>query len=297
MTPQEESVPSLQLCVCGKSQCLIPFGFCHCGCGRITTILGENDKSTGATKGVPRKYIQGHNGIRGATLPVNTCICRVINCVIPYGLCHCGCGGKTRIARTNRSARGWVRGYPVPLISRHSIADRPDISQFKCPTGTRIIALTHGKIAIVDESYHEVVSQRKWHTIGNQKRTTPNIYAGRTEIRNGKQIIVFMHREILGIEYEDETQVDHINGDGLDNRRSNLRIATPCQNAWNQGRSSRNTSGYKGVSWNKKEGKWIARITVKGHRYFLGYFATAELAYAAYCEKSRELHGEFANVG
>jgi len=152
-------------------------------------------------------------------------------------------------------------------------------------------------VTIVDDGKYESVDSRKWHTIGSHKRKTPNIYAGRVEIINGKQVVIFMHREILGLAYDDDRKVDHINRNGLDNRLSNLRFADPSQNAWNQGRSTRNTSGFKGVSWNKKERKWRARITVRGHRYFLGDFATAEAAYAAYCEAAKRLHREFANLG
>ena len=88
--------------------------------------------------------------------------------------------------------------------------------------------------------------------------------------------------------------VDHINQDPLDNRRQNLRLATRSQNAANLGPYANNTSGYKGVDFNR--GKWRARITQDGVRYFLGTFDTAEDAARAYDQKALELFGEFASL-
>lgn len=86
--------------------------------------------------------------------------------------------------------------------------------------------------------------------------------------------------------------LDHINGDGADNRISNLREATRAQNGWNQKIRSTNTSGYKGVSFEKETGRWTASIL--GRR--IGRFNSPETAYAAYVKRARELFGEFARV-
>lgn len=92
-----------------------------------------------------------------------------------------------------------------------------------------------------------------------------------------------------------EEDIDHINGDRSDNRLCNLRTATPRQNGQNTRLSSINTTGFKGVV--RHRGKFRANIrNEEGKRLHLGYFGTAEEAYAAYCEAAREHHGEFARV-
>lgn len=92
-------------------------------------------------------------------------------------------------------------------------------------------------------------------------------------------------------------QIDHINGDPADNRITNLREALGSQNQYNRGKTSKNTSGYKGVYLHKKTGKWLAQIGVAGRVKYLGYFETPLLAHAAYCEAASRLHGAFANNG
>ena len=90
--------------------------------------------------------------------------------------------------------------------------------------------------------------------------------------------------------------IDHINGDSLDNRIVNLREADDFQSAWNKGKPVTNKSGYKGVSLKKKSGKWVAQISYRGKKMFLGYHDTPEEAHKAYCEAAIKLHGEFAKL-
>lgn len=112
-----------------------------------------------------------------------------------------------------------------------------------------------------------------------------------------KQEKVYLHRFLTNS--PPGTTVDHINGDSLDNRSSNLRVGTRAQNNMNRAanrthRGKRTTSPYKGVSWNNRRGKWVARI---GHNYkgiFLGYFDSPEDGARAYDTKARELYGECA---
>ena len=92
-------------------------------------------------------------------------------------------------------------------------------------------------------------------------------------------------------------QVDHINGVKDDNRWLNLRQATGSQNMSNQGRPITNTSGFKGVSWKKRDKKWKAQIMHMNRAIYLGYFTTPEAAHQAYVEAAEKLHGNFANIG
>ena len=88
---------------------------------------------------------------------------------------------------------------------------------------------------------------------------------------------------------------DHINGVRNDNRWINLRQATNSENQRNQGKPITNTSGYKGVSWNKRAKKWLAKIKHMNHDIHLGYFDSPEAAHQAYIEAAEKLHGDFAN--
>jgi hypothetical protein len=90
--------------------------------------------------------------------------------------------------------------------------------------------------------------------------------------------------------------IDHVNGDFHDNRVDNLRLATSRQNQCNQKVRIDNTSGLKGVAWDKNRRKWTAAIHVNKKRIALGRYDSKEKAYAAYCEAARKLHGEFARL-
>jgi hypothetical protein len=89
-------------------------------------------------------------------------------------------------------------------------------------------------------------------------------------------------------------QVDHRDHDTLDNTRANLRLATAVENSRNQRRSRNNRSGFKGVSFHKRAGKWHAQITTAGKRRHLGYFAAAETAAFAYNLAAVQHFGDFA---
>lgn len=91
-----------------------------------------------------------------------------------------------------------------------------------------------------------------------------------------------------------ERHIDHINGNPTDNRIANIRGAAPFQNMANSRKPRTNTSGYKGVHWHKVARKWTARIRVRGVSVYLGLFATAEEAHAAYCARALAEKGEFA---
>jgi len=107
---------------------------------------------------------------------------------------------------------------------------------------------------------------------------------------------VALHREIMGLKPGDGLTVDHIDGDKLNNRRSNLRVCTIGENKCNQvGR--RNGRQFKGVTFIKRLGKWQAQIQRDRTPRYLGIFSSPEEAHRAYCDAAKELHGEFANFG
>ena len=153
------------------------------------------------------------------------------------------------------------------------------------------IQLTQGQFAIVDDADFGWLNQFKW--CARWDKHTKSFYAIRhTSSIGGKQPTVLMHRLIMGA--APGTQVDHENHNTLDNRRSsNLRIATPTQNAQNRRKRSDNTSGFVGVSWHKRDKKWMARTCVNGKLKHLGSFETAELANNARTAAAKQLHGEF----
>jgi hypothetical protein len=153
------------------------------------------------------------------------------------------------------------------------------------------ITLTKGYEAIIDASDIPAVAAWNW-CVAVEPCTN---YARRTGLVSGKSITMLLHRFLL--DAPDGMAVDHANGDGLDNRRCNLRLATTAENVRNQRISNRNTSGLKGVSWHKAAKKWRACIQVNGKQKQIGHFATAELAHHAYCYEASRIYGKFARFG
>ena len=155
----------------------------------------------------------------------------------------------------------------------------------------RTIPVGKGKVCTVDEADFADLSRFSWFL-------TPRGYVFRTEYRGDLcRRYHSLHRQIMGLTHGDKRCVDHINGDRLDNRRSNLRVCTYQENQRNVGRVSRNKSGFKGVCWYSRERKWVAKITADKRTRVLGYFDDPELAREVYCLAADLLHGEFANYG
>lgn len=156
------------------------------------------------------------------------------------------------------------------------------------------IQLTRGLYTIVDSELLDWLCQWKWQA--NKSYNT--YYALRHESRNSRRYYVPMHRAIMEYGGYDicDKQVDHKDGNGLNNRRYNLRIATNRQNAQNRPIPASNTSGYKGVSLYKRTGKWWTRIRVNGRLIHIGYFTDITEAAVAYDTAARHYFGEFART-
>lgn len=143
--------------------------------------------------------------------------------------------------------------------------------------------------AIVDDDdYDAIVVGKKWFAY--QSGCSPKTIYVAAKI-NGKRVI--LHRLLAGAANRSEI-VDHINGNGLDNRRLNLRICAQRENLRNRGINRNNTSGYKGVSWEKHTKKWVAKIGVDGKEIRLGKFDNKQDAAIAYKIAAIRFHGQFA---
>ena len=153
------------------------------------------------------------------------------------------------------------------------------------------ITLTRGYEAVIDAADVPLVVKHNWYTENNRGGL---IYARRCDNSGGRKGTMNLHRQIM--QPAKGLMVDHINGDGLDNRRANLRVVNSSQNRMNQKKSLQNTSGYKGVYWNKRDCRWYARIKVNQKPIHLGIFQCPKDAYAAYCKASAELHGEYGRI-
>lgn len=153
------------------------------------------------------------------------------------------------------------------------------------------IPLTQGQFAIIDDSDFEWLNQWKWYASKTKKNT---FYAQRQLYRKEGNLIILMHRLIMNTPNGMET--DHKNGDGLDNRRENLRVATRTQNQGNSTLRKDNKTGYKGVHWFKPTRKWRAQLIIKDKFSYVGYFDDLLEASEAYNQAAKKYFGEFARL-
>ena len=154
----------------------------------------------------------------------------------------------------------------------------------------KIIPLSKGKFAIIDEDDFELISKYKWSATEPDHRRC--IYA-RTNIKgaDGKYYTERMHRLILGMKKGDGKIVDHINGDGLDNRKSNLRISSSSDNAANVPIHRGNKSGYKGVSFLKDRGTWRTEVRRNLITVYRSNSKCVHLAGLKYNDNAVRVHG------
>jgi hypothetical protein len=151
------------------------------------------------------------------------------------------------------------------------------------------VPLTRGYVALVDAAdYPRIIAAGRWNARPHGK----TVYAQRRIVLpDGRRSTQQMHNFITGA-----IGIDHRNGDGLDNRRANLRVTTQAQNCANTRIRSNNKSGFKGVSWRAASNAWVAQIKRGDKSHHLGLFSSAKEAARAYDAAAVEFFGEYARI-
>ncbi len=156
------------------------------------------------------------------------------------------------------------------------------------------IKLTQNRVALVDNDDFDWLSQWNWHYL--RKKTEKTGYARRS-VRQNSQLTAFrMHTEIMryhGKLQKSRSEVDHINGCGLDNRKENLRVSTRQENGSNRKKHTNNFSGYPGVSWNSRDKKWQVHIYINKKQTHLGYYENLKDAIATRQQAEIKYYREF----
>lgn len=160
----------------------------------------------------------------------------------------------------------------------------------------KLIPLTQGKFAQVDDDDYEELSKHKWHVMTGKYTcyAVRKVYLGGGR-KNPKYTTVWMHRQILNVE-DKLALVDHKDHDGLNNQKNNIRKCTRSQNQRNKRSEINSTSKYLGVDYDSKRNRWKSRIRSNGKEKHLGRFINEIDAAKAYDIAAAEIHGEFANL-
>jgi hypothetical protein len=156
----------------------------------------------------------------------------------------------------------------------------------------KTIVISSGEIALVDDDDYEALSQYKWTLQVNRN----NRYAARWKVVGKRTYKIFMHRSIMN--FPEGSEIDHINHNGLDNRKENLRLTHKSGNQQNARIRRDNKSGYKGVRWYKRDKRWQSSIMVDYKAIHLGYFDDPKAAAFAYNQAAIRYFGEnaFQNI-
>jgi hypothetical protein len=155
------------------------------------------------------------------------------------------------------------------------------------------IPLSKGYIAIIDDKDYVKLNKYKWHVL--EGKNGVNYATAKIKI-DGIRTSVRMHRVVMGLKHFDVSQIDHINHNGLDNRRENLRMCSKHQNNMNRRPNKNRTSRYKGLTLQKTTGKWISRISIDGKYLNLGTYKEETVAALKYDKAALKHYGEYANL-
>ena len=182
------------------------------------------------------------------------------------------------------------RGWRKAERDRANALRPPKIRPVRIEGDLAFIPLSQGREAVIDAADVHLVASRNWHA-----RSRDGIWYALSNERlpGGRRVLLSLHRVILGD--IDKPVIDHADGDGLNNRRSNLRPATYQQNAVNSKPNSNSRTGFKGVA-PTKSGRWTAQIRVDGRAKYLGTFGSPDEAACAYDAEAIRIHGEFARL-
>ena len=158
--------------------------------------------------------------------------------------------------------------------------------------------------AIIDTADWERAKEHRWFIHMSAVSSTPYVFThiphpdgGRTKTgRNKRKTGLMMHHLVLGKKPEKGMITDHINRNGLDNRKENLRFVTHSQNGANTKARKNSSSQYLGVAWNSAREQWVVMCQHEGKKHWGGRFKCEHQAALAYNKKAKELHGEFANL-
>ncbi len=157
------------------------------------------------------------------------------------------------------------------------------------------IQLTQGKVAFIDDEDFEIVNKFNWFARKRKTKYGFDFYAGRQINTSKGQRTLNMHRFILSL-LDSKIHVDHIDNNGLNNQKNNLRIANNKQNCCNKKVSGIGTSKYKGVTVRKRDGKFVASIKVNYKNKHIGCYNSEIIAALAYNNAAVYYFGEFAKT-
>jgi hypothetical protein len=159
----------------------------------------------------------------------------------------------------------------------------------------REIPLTQGKVALIDDEDFARVNAFKWYTLALRKTDGSCRYYAWRSVRqpDGKRVWIYLHRFLMNAPAD--LVVDHVNGNGLDCTRTNMRLATHAQNVQNMRPHKHGVSGFKGI-WRRKSGRWQAEIRAEDRRIRLGTYDDPAFAAAIYDAAARQLFGHFSNT-